>query len=180
MPRHPALASGSPAEPVRFATGACALGLLLVATGERGLCAVALGEDAAALAGNCQARFPGATAAGGHPHLDALQARVARLVERPDERFEGPLDLRGTPFQLAIWRSLRALPAGRTVSYGALAAGLGRPGAARAVAAACAANPLALVIPCHRVVRGDGGLAGYRWGLARKRALLAREAALAG
>jgi AraC family transcriptional regulator of adaptative response/methylated-DNA-[protein]-cysteine methyltransferase len=169
-------AGGAGAE-IRFALGQCALGALLVAASDRGVCAIDLGDDPAALLAAFQARFPAARLVGDDPAFQAWVAQVVGLVEAPRLGRDLPLDIRGTAFQQRVWQALRAVPPGQTVSYAELARRIGAPAAVRAVAAACAANPLALAIPCHRVVRQDGGLAGYRWGLERKAALLAREAA---
>ncbi len=154
-----------------WTTVPCALGVMLVARSARGLAAVRLGDSAANLAAGLTQHRPGATP-GPVPEAEA----VAQRVSHPAGAWTGPLDLStGTPFQQRVWQGLRAIGPGETVSYGALAVRLGHPGAARAVARACGANPLAVVIPCHRVVRADGGLGGYRWGRARKEALLSRE-----
>lgn len=161
---------------IRFALGQCTLGALLVASSERGLCAIALGDDPEALLRELQDRFPRAELVGGDPAFERWMAQVVGFVEAPAIGLALPLDIRGTAFQQRVWQALRAIPPGRTASYAEIAAAIGRPKAVRAVAAACAANPLAVAIPCHRVVRSDGGLSGYRWGVARKRALLAREA----
>lgn len=161
---------------IRFALGQCTLGALLVARSERGLCAIALGDDPEDLLRELQDRFPRAELVGGDAEFERWMAQVVGLVETPAIGLELPLDIRGTAFQQRVWEALRKIPPGRTASYAEIAAAIGRPQAVRAVAAACAANPLAVVIPCHRVVRSDGGLSGYRWGVARKRALLAREA----
>ena len=158
-----------------FAVGHCALGALLVACSERGLCAILLGDDAAALVGELQARFPQAELVDDAAGAELL-AQVAGFVEAPRRGLNLPLDPRGTAFQLRVWQALREIPAGSTLSYAELAARIGAPKAVRAVAGACAANALAVAIPCHRVLRSDGGLSGYRWGVARKRALLEREA----
>src|SRR6185312_5741295 len=115
--------------------------------------------------------------AGSDPALDALAKNIVALVDEPGRAFDVPLDARGTPFQREVWRALRAIPAGTTTTYGDLAAQLGRPGSARAVGAACAMNPISIIIPCHRVVARDGSLTGYAWGVERKRALLQRESA---
>lgn len=161
---------------IRFAIGQCALGALLVAASPRGVCAIALGDDPGRLAGDLQARFPHARLIGADPDFEALVAQVVGFVEAPQTGLDLPLDIRGTAFQQRVWQALRAIPAGTTLSYAELARRLGVPTAIRAVAGACAANTLAVAIPCHRVVRSDGSLAGYRWGVARKRALLDREA----
>ncbi|MBO1073609.1 bifunctional DNA-binding transcriptional regulator/O6-methylguanine-DNA methyltransferase Ada [Roseomonas marmotae] len=162
---------------IRFAIGECSLGSILVARSERGLCAILLGDDPEALLRDLQDRFPRAELIGGDAEFESLVARVVGFVEAPGTGLDLPLDLRGTAFQQRVWQALRQIPPGSTASYAGVAASLGQPGAARAVASACAANALAVAIPCHRVVRGDGGLSGYRWGVERKRALLDREAA---
>ena len=161
---------------IRFAVGECALGAILVAASARGVCAISLGDDADALVRELQDRFPHAELTGGDAEFETLVAHVVGFVEAPGVGLALPLDLRGTAFQQRVWQALRAIPAGTTVSYGELARRIGAPRAVRAVAGACAANTLAVAIPCHRVVRTDGALSGYRWGVARKRALLAREA----
>lgn len=161
---------------IRFAVGECSLGSILVASSERGVCAIELGDDPDALARALQDRFPRATLLGGDPRFERLVARVIGFVEAPATGLDLPLDVRGTAFQHRVWRALRGLPAGTTASYRELAKRIGAPSAVRAVAQACAANPIAVAIPCHRVVRTDGALSGYRWGVERKRALLAREA----
>ncbi len=162
---------------IRFAVGECSLGSILVAASGRGVCAISLGADPDALARELQDRFARATLLGADPAFEALVARVVGLVESPRTSVDLPLDVRGTAFQQKVWQALRGIPAGTTLSYSEVAAGLGMPDSARAVAQACAANSLAVAIPCHRVVRLDGGLSGYRWGVERKRALLDREAA---
>jgi AraC family transcriptional regulator of adaptative response/methylated-DNA-[protein]-cysteine methyltransferase len=169
-------AGGARAE-IRFAVGECSLGSILVARSERGVCAILLGDDPDALARDLQDRFPRATLIGGDAAFEELVARVVGFVEAPRLGLDLPLDVRGTAFQQRVWAALREIPAGAKVSYRDLARRIGSPGSVRAVAHACAANPLAVAIPCHRVVRSDGGLAGYRWGVERKRALLQREAA---
>ena len=160
---------------IRFAVGQCSLGAILVAATDKGICAILLGDDGAALVHDLEERFRNATLVGGDGAFERWIAVVIGFVEAPAKGLDLPLDLRGTPFQQRVWQALRAIPAGSTVSYGEIAARIGQPTAARAVAQACAANGLAVAIPCHRVVRGDGGLSGYRWGIARKRALLTRE-----
>ncbi len=149
------------------------MGTVLAAWSERGLCAILLGDDAAALQADLEHRFRGIEliAAPG----DSRVAQVVAFLEEPDGRLELPLDPRGTEFQHRVWEALRHVPAGETISYSDLAAQLGLPSAVRAVAAACGANPLAVVIPCHRVIGRNGKLTGYRWGVDRKAALLARE-----
>ena len=163
--------------PVRHATAATALGVLLVAVSPRGLCAAALGDDEATLAAELRARFPGARAAADDAQVGRMLARLVAMIEGTDDGADLPLDVRGTDFQQRVWSALRAIPRGDTLTYTELAGRLGMPHAVRAVASACAANTLALAIPCHRVLRRDGSLAGFRWGVARKRELLRREAA---
>jgi len=160
---------------IAFAIAACSLGALLVARSQRGLCAIALGDDPEALLRELQDRFPRAELVGGDAAFEQLVAQVVGFVEAPRLGLDLPLDIRGTAFQQRVWDALRKVPAGETVSYAGIAARIGSPKAVRAVAQACAANVLAVAIPCHRVVRSDGGVSGYRWGVARKQALLARE-----
>ncbi|MEI2416552.1 bifunctional DNA-binding transcriptional regulator/O6-methylguanine-DNA methyltransferase Ada [Orrella sp. JC864] len=161
---------------IRFAVAQCSLGALLVAQSQQGLCAVSLGEDPEALVRDLQDRFPLAEFTGGDAQFEQLVAQVVGLVEAPGLGLDLPLDVRGTAFQERVWRALRDIAPGSTASYAEIAERIGAPRAVRAVAQACAANPLAVLIPCHRVVRRDGDLSGYRWGVARKRELLAREA----
>ncbi|RDY66790.1 bifunctional transcriptional activator/DNA repair enzyme AdaA [Lysobacter soli] len=161
---------------IRFAIGDSSLGLVLVAQGDAGLRAVLFGDDADVLVRDLQSRLPGAALAVDTGGVQAVLEAVVDCIEAPHLGFGVPVDLQGTPFQVKVWQALRRIPEGSTVSYGELARRLGMPDSARAVAAACAANPLAVVVPCHRVVAADGGLSGYRWGVARKRALLQREA----
>jgi AraC family transcriptional regulator of adaptative response/methylated-DNA-[protein]-cysteine methyltransferase len=162
---------------IRFAVAECSLGAILVARSERGVCAILIGDEPDALARDLQDRFPQATLVGGDADFEQLVAQVIGLVEAPRLGLDLPLDLRGTAFQRRVWEALRQIPAGETTSYAAIAERIGAPKAVRAVAQACAANPVAVAVPCHRVVRRDGGLSGYRWGVERKRALLEREAA---
>jgi AraC family transcriptional regulator of adaptative response/methylated-DNA-[protein]-cysteine methyltransferase len=161
---------------IRFAIGECSLGAILVAQSQRGVCAILFGDDPDTLARDLQDRFPRANLIGGDRAFEQLVATVVGFVEAPALGLDLPLDVRGTAFQQRVWRALRDIPAGATVSYSEIAQRIGSPRAVRAVAGACAANMLAVAIPCHRVVRNDGGLSGYRWGVERKRALLAREA----
>jgi AraC family transcriptional regulator, regulatory protein of adaptative response / methylated-DNA-[protein]-cysteine methyltransferase len=161
---------------IRFAVGACSLGSILVAASDKGVCAILLGDDPEALVQDVQARFPKADLEGADAGFEHWVARVVGLVEAPRLGLDLPLDIRGSVFQERVWRALRAIPVGSTVNYTELAAAIGAPRAARAVAQACAQNPLAVAIPCHRVVRRDGALSGYRWGVERKRELLRREA----
>jgi AraC family transcriptional regulator of adaptative response/methylated-DNA-[protein]-cysteine methyltransferase len=168
-------AGGANAE-IRFAIGECSLGSVLVARSERGVCAILLGDDPEALARNLQDRFPRATLIGGDGEFERMVSQVVGFVEAPGLGLDLPLDVRGTAFQQRVWQALREIPAGSTASYTDIASRIGSPKSVRAVAQACAANALAVAIPCHRVVRTDGGLSGYRWGVERKRALLQREA----
>lgn len=168
--------SGGADVDIRFAVGECSLGAILVAQSDRGICAIMLGDDAEALVRELEDRFPRANLIGADADFEATVARVVGFVENPALGLELPLDIRGTAFQQRVWRALRAIPAGATASYREIARRLGEPRSARAVAQACGANPLAVAIPCHRVVRADGDPGGYRWGLERKRALLSREA----
>jgi AraC family transcriptional regulator of adaptative response/methylated-DNA-[protein]-cysteine methyltransferase len=160
---------------VRFALGECSLGSVLVAASDKGVVAIQFGEDPDALLRSLQDRFPKAKLVGGDAEFDGIVARVVGMVERPGD-VDLPLDVRGTAFQQRVWQALRQIPCGSTASYAEIAARIGQPKAVRAVAGACAANEIAIAIPCHRVVRTDGADSGYRWGLERKRALLKREA----
>jgi len=160
---------------IRFAVAQCTLGALLVAASDIGVCAILLGDDPQQLVHDLQDRFAQARLIGADASFESWVAQVVGLVESPGIGLNLPLDLRGTAFQRRVWEALQRIPAGETVSYATLATGLGQPRAVRAVAQACAANPLAVAVPCHRVVRTDGSLSGYRWGVARKRELLARE-----
>jgi len=162
---------------IRFAVGECSLGSILVAATDKGVCAILLGDDPEALVRDLQDRFDRAELVGGDAAFEALVAKVVGLVEQPRLGHDLPLDVRGTAFQQRVWQALQEIPAGETASYAQVAEQIGRPGAVRAVAQACAANALAVAIPCHRVVRTDGALSGYRWGVERKQALLQREAA---
>ena len=161
---------------IRFAIGECSLGSILVARSELGVCAILLGDDPDTLARDLQDRFPRATLIGGDAEFEQLVAQVVGFVEAPGLGLDLPLDVQGTAFQQRVWQALQEIPAGSTASYTEIASRIGSPKAVRAVAQACAANALAVAIPCHRVVRNDGGLSGYRWGVERKRALLQREA----
>lgn len=158
-----------------FGIGPCSLGTILVATTERGVCAILLGDDPDALAADLRARFPAADLTDGDAAFGAWMARAVALVEAPGTRHDLPLDIAGTAFQQRVWAALRAIPAGTTATYTDIAQAIGAPGASRAVALACGANPVAVAVPCHRVVRADGSLSGYRWGIGRKRTLLDRE-----
>jgi AraC family transcriptional regulator, regulatory protein of adaptative response / methylated-DNA-[protein]-cysteine methyltransferase len=169
--------AGGAATEIRFAIGACSLGAILVAQSARGICAIALGDDPDVLARELQDRYAQARLIGGDADFERRVAQVVGLVEAPALGLDLPLDVRGTAFQRRVWQALRAVPAGRTVSYAEVARRIGNAKAVRAVAQACGANPLAVAIPCHRVVRNDGALSGYRWGVERKRTLLERERA---
>ncbi|HUR95150.1 MAG TPA: bifunctional DNA-binding transcriptional regulator/O6-methylguanine-DNA methyltransferase Ada [Gemmatimonadales bacterium] len=168
--------AGGASATIRFAVGECTLGAILVAASELGVCAILMGDDPDALARDLQDRFPRATLLGGDAEFEQLVARVVGFVEAPGLGLDLPLDIRGTAFQQRVWQALREIPAGRTATYTEIAGRIGAPSAVRAVAAACAANSIAVAIPCHRVIRNDGGLSGYRWGVERKQALLSREA----
>lgn len=161
---------------IRFAIGECSLGSILVASSTVGVCAIFLGNDPEQLAHDLQDQFPRAHLIGGDNDFEQLIAQVVGFIEAPALGLDLPLDIRGTAFQQRVWQALRDIPAGATVSYTDIAQKIGSPKAVRAVAGACAANTLAVAIPCHRVVRNDGALSGYRWGVERKRALLALEA----
>jgi AraC family transcriptional regulator of adaptative response/methylated-DNA-[protein]-cysteine methyltransferase len=167
---------GGARETIRFAVGTCTLGHVLVAATAKGVCAIRLGSDPQTLVEELQDDFPKAELVGADADFERTVAAAITMVERPAAGFDLPLDVRGTAFQRRVWEALRAIPAGRTASYSDVAAAIGAPSAVRAVAGACAANSIALAIPCHRVVRTDGSLSGYRWGVERKRELLAREA----
>ncbi|MQA40442.1 bifunctional DNA-binding transcriptional regulator/O6-methylguanine-DNA methyltransferase Ada [Rugamonas aquatica] len=171
-----AFRAGGRGAQIRFAIGACSLGAILVASTEQGICAILMDDDPDVLVRDLQDRFPKAELIGAEPEFEQVVSRVVGLVERPEIGLDLPLDVRGTAFQQRVWQVLREIPAGRTVSYAELAQLVGSPNGARAVAGACAANALAVAIPCHRVVRNDGSISGYRWGVDRKAALLDREA----
>jgi AraC family transcriptional regulator of adaptative response/methylated-DNA-[protein]-cysteine methyltransferase len=168
---------GGTNQEIRFAIGQSSLGAILVASSEKGVVAILLADDPDQLARDLQDRFPKARLIGADKAYEALVARVVGLVEAPALGVDLPLDIRGTAFQQRVWKALQEIPAGRTASYADIAARIGRPKAVRAVAGACAANNLAVAIPCHRVVRSDGSLSGYAWGVERKRKLLQVEAA---
>ncbi len=166
------------AEPALVYTVApCPLGKLLVAATAQGLCAVRLGDDEEDLVAMLASEFPAARPARDNEDLASWVTVIQDYLAGRRTQLDLPLDVRGTAFQRRVWQALQAIPYGSTRSYSQVAQAIGQPGAARAVASACAANPAALVIPCHRVVREDGGLSGYRWGLQRKRALLTLEVA---
>jgi AraC family transcriptional regulator of adaptative response/methylated-DNA-[protein]-cysteine methyltransferase len=169
--------SGGSGETIRFAVSACSLGTILVAATGKGICAILMGDDPDLLVRDLQDRFPNAELHGAEPDFERIVAQVVGFVEAPRIGLNLPLDVRGTAFQQRVWQALRAIPAGETVSYAQLAERVGLPAGARAVAGACAANPLAVAVPCHRVLRNDGSISGYRWGVERKQALLEREGA---
>jgi len=160
---------------IRFALAQCSLGAILVACSQRGICAISLGDDPDRLARDLQDQFPKAELIGGDADFEQLVAQVVGFIEAPAIGLNLPLDVRGTVFQQRVWQALRDIPPGATASYTEIAERIGAPKAVRAVAQACAANPIAVAIACHRVVRRDGDLAGYRWGVERKRELLRRE-----
>ncbi|WP_432723445.1 methylated-DNA--[protein]-cysteine S-methyltransferase [Jeongeupia wiesaeckerbachi] len=172
--------AGGAGEAIRFGIGQCSLGALLVAATGTGICRIELGDDADALLQRLQDVFPKATLIGGDTEFEDWMARVVGLIDAPEIGASLPLDIRGSAFQQRVWQALRAIPPGDTATYADIAERIGSPQSVRAVANACGANPLAVAIPCHRVVRTDGGLGGYAWGLARKLALLDREALQAG
>jgi AraC family transcriptional regulator of adaptative response/methylated-DNA-[protein]-cysteine methyltransferase len=168
--------SGGGGESIRFAVGQCSLGSILVASTEMGICAIRFGDNPDALVRDLQDRFAKATLIGDDPGFEQLVVKVIGFVEAPAQDFDLPLDIRGTAFQQRVWQALREIPAGSTRSYAEIGKKIGAPKAIRAVAQACLSNGIAVAIPCHRVVRTDGSLSGYRWGVERKRALLDREA----
>jgi len=168
--------SGGSGAAIRFAVGECSLGSILVAATDKGVCAILLGDKPEALVRELEDRFPKATLIGGDKDFEQWVAKVVGFVEAPALGLDLPLDVRGTAFQQRVWQALRKIPAGATVTYSQIAQRIGEPKAVRAVAHACASNAIAVAIPCHRVVRNDGALSGYRWGVERKRALLEREA----
>lgn len=167
--------SGGANAEIRFAVGECSLGSILVAASDKGIAAILLGDDPEALVHDLEDRFPKANLIGGDRPFEDVMAKVVGLVEAPETGLDLPLDVRGTAFQHRVWQALREIPAGTTATYSEIAGRIGMPKAVRAVASACAANKIAVAIPCHRVVRNDGTLSGYRWGVERKRKLLERE-----
>jgi AraC family transcriptional regulator of adaptative response/methylated-DNA-[protein]-cysteine methyltransferase len=171
---------GGEGEEIAYEVGRCSLGYVLVAATAIGVCAILFGDDPESLAADLRARFPKAALTAKPGASGWLEQVVDFLDGRRARKLDLPLDIRGTSFQCRVWQALRDIPPGRTESYAAVAARVGSPGSARAVAGACAANPLAVAIPCHRVVASDGALAGYRWGIRRKRELLERERAEPG
>jgi AraC family transcriptional regulator, regulatory protein of adaptative response / methylated-DNA-[protein]-cysteine methyltransferase len=166
-------------EEIHVAIAPSSLGFVLIARSSAGLAAILLGDDRDALLHDLETRFPLATLEEGGDEMSDLVTTIIGVIETPERQLNEPLDLRGTTFQRAVWNALREIPAGTTASYAEIARRIGRPNSVRAVAQACAGNPLAVVVPCHRVVRSDGDLSGYRWGIERKRALLEREASSA-
>ena len=172
----PSVAVGGATEEIRFAIGQTSLGTILVASSAKGVAAILFGDDPEALVRDLQDRFPNAWLIGADRDYEALVARVVGFVETPGSEPTLPLDVRGTVFQRRVWQALQRIPAGKKVTYAEVARRIRLPKAVRAVASACAANNLAVVIPCHRVVRTDGSLSGYAWGIERKRALIEREA----
>jgi AraC family transcriptional regulator of adaptative response/methylated-DNA-[protein]-cysteine methyltransferase len=172
-----AFKSGGAAMLITFAFGECSFGSILVASSEKGICAIFLGDGPDQLLRDLQDRFPKAHLIGGDTAFEKLVAKVVGFVETPALGLDLPLDIQGTAFQLRVWQALCDIPFGETASYADIALRIGRPKAVRAVAGACAANKISAVIPCHRVVKTDGALSGYRWGVERKRALLEREQA---
>ncbi len=173
--RPSAYRKGGAAAEIRYGIGSSSLGRVLAASSERGVCSILLGDDDAELVADLARRFPNARTIAADADFEAVVAQVVAMVEEPAAGLSLPLDIRGTAFQQRVWQALQAIPAGETRSYADLAHAIGSPTAQRAVAGACAANRLAVAVPCHRVVRGDGSISGYRWGVERKRALLARE-----
>lgn len=167
---------GGSEEEIRYANGACSLGEILVAATEKGVCAILLGDDLQSLEDELRAYFPKARLMAGDKDFGRVVGAVIDFVEEPRRGFELPLDIRGTAFQHRVWQALRDIPAGETATYAEIAAQIGAPKAVRAVGAACGANPIAVAVPCHRVIGSKGALTGYRGGLPRKRILLDREA----
>lgn len=167
-------AGGSNSE-IFFAIGECSMGAILAAQTKRGVCAILIGNDAGQLVQDLQDKFPKAKLVGDAPEYQEVMAQIVALVENPKSGLDLPLDIRGTAFQKRVWKALQQIPPGATITYKEVAEKIGSPKAARAVAQACGANSLAIMIPCHRVVRNDGSLSGYRWGIDRKRTLIERE-----
>lgn len=169
------LKAGGHGEELRFAVGQCTLGSVLVAASTVGVCAIFLGDEPGPLVQQLQDRFPKATLLGADAEFDSWVAQVIGLIEDPHVALNLPLDIRGTAFQQRVWKALTEIPLGSTSTYSEIATRLGSPTASRAVAGACAANKIGVAIPCHRVIRQDGSISGYRWGVERKQKLLARE-----
>jgi O-6-methylguanine DNA methyltransferase len=172
----PKVQQGAAAEEIAFSIGESALGAVLVARSTDGVCAILIGSVAAELESDLATRFTDSKLVRNDRKLSDDLGKILRFIETPSDGLNLRLDIRGTPFQQRVWEALLRIPPGSIVTYGALANRIGKPGAVRAVANACAANAIALAIPCHRVVRSNGTLSGYRWGVERKRALIAREA----
>ena len=168
--------SGGANEDIRFAVGQSSLGAILVASSDKGVASILIGDDPDELVRDLQDRFPNARLVGGDKEYESMVVRVVGFVETPQIGLNLPLDVRGTAFQRRVWQALQAIPVGQTISYSEIARSIGAPKAVRAVASACAANNIAVAIPCHRVVRHDGDISGYAWGVERKRELIAREA----
>lgn len=166
---------GGSGNTIRFAIAECSLGSILVASTQKGVCAILMGEDPDQIVRDLQDRFPKAQLVGADAEYEKLVAKVVGFIEAPRIGLDLPLDIRGTAFQQRVWKELQRIPAGKTASYSEVAKRLGSPKSVRAVARACGANALAVAIPCHRVIRTDGDISGYRWGVDRKKALLARE-----
>ena len=160
---------------IQYGTSECSFGSVLVASSERGICAILLGDNSEALLEEAQRRFPKTQLIDSGQEIQNVLAEVVGFLKAPGARWSLPLDVQGTAFQQSVWAALLEIPSGSTTTYTQIATQIGRPQSIRAVAQACAANPIAVAIPCHRVLRRDGSLAGYRWGVERKRALLARE-----
>jgi len=168
--------AGGKGAKIYFALALCSLGDILVAQSEKGICAILLGDDPSKLLQDLQDKFQNAELIGADAQFEQVVSRVVGFIEAPEIGLDLPLDIRGTAFQQRVWQALRDIPVGVTVSYSDIAQRIGSPKAVRAVAGACAVNMLAVAIPCHRVIKNDGALSGYRWGIERKRALLDREA----
>jgi AraC family transcriptional regulator of adaptative response/methylated-DNA-[protein]-cysteine methyltransferase len=166
---------GGAGNTIRFAIAESSLGSILVASSEKGVCAILMGDDPDALARDLQDQFPKAHLIGGDEKYEKLVAKVIGFIEAPRIGLDLPLDIRGTAFQQRVWKELQRIPAGKTASYSEVAKRIGFPKSTRAVAQACGANALAVAVPCHRVLRNNGDISGYRWGVDRKQALLARE-----
>jgi AraC family transcriptional regulator, regulatory protein of adaptative response / methylated-DNA-[protein]-cysteine methyltransferase len=162
---------------MKYALERCSLGMIAVATSSKGVCAILLADESTTLVQDLKKRFPETHLVEARGSLAPVVAKVIKFAESPNGSLDVPLDIRGTQFQQRVWLALQKIPAGATVSYTDIADEIGAPKSVRAVARACGSNPIAIAIPCHRVVRSDGGLSGYRWGVERKRALLAREGA---
>jgi AraC family transcriptional regulator, regulatory protein of adaptative response / methylated-DNA-[protein]-cysteine methyltransferase len=170
--------AGGAGEVIRVSIRTCSLGLVLIAATQRGICTIEFGDDEPVLIGKLTARFPNAVLLTIDPQFDDWLERVLSYIEAPNKALDLPLDIRGTVFQQQVWKALQQIPVGTTASYSEVAQNISKPKSVRAVATACASNILAVAIPCHRVVRGNGELSGYRWGVERKRKLLDTEAQL--